>query len=556
MSGTWRLAGHLSLAVLALTTLAQRPAAAQADPSTGSATFVVMLGGSRIGTERATLIRTAGGWVLSATGQLAAPFNLQTNKLEIRYGFDWQPRQLTIDAQVGGQPLTLSTAFGLTTATSDMVQAGRRQSATRDVSPRTVVLPPNFFAAYEGLAPRLAGMEAGGQLPVFLAPTVEVTATLDRVTPRYITAAGGDLDIREYDLTLSTPNGPLAVQIWVDAGGRLARMLMPATGLAAIRDDLSSVMAREEKVRNPGDEDVFVPANGFNIAATITKPSGTSPAAPVVVLISAAGPEDRDYALSGIPVFGRLAGTLADAGFFVVRYDSRGVGQSGGRPENAGIREYAEDARRVVRWVRRRDDVDRDRIAVIAHGQGAAVALALADMEGDVRAVAMLAATAQTGYEATLAAQARTLAAAGLSPTDQQERMALQRRLLDAVATGRGWDAVPEDLRKQADTAWFRSWLQFDPARAIDRIDQPILIVHGALDAEVPPANADRLEALARERDDRRATTTKTIVPDVNHLMVRAETGAPDEYASLTAQGPAPAVVSAIVDWLRTALPN
>lgn len=512
-----------------------------------------MLGGSRIGTERATLTRSAGGWVLSATGQLAPPFNLQTNKLEIRYGLDWQPRQLTIDAQVGGQPLTLNTTFGLTTASSDLVQAGRRQSATRDVSPRTVVLPPNMFAAYEGLAPRLSGLEVGGQLPVFIAPTVEVTATLDRITPRFITAADGDIDIREYDLTLATPNGPLAVQVWVDSGGRLARMHMPATGLVAIRDDLASVMAREEKVRNPGDEDVFVPANGFNIAATITKPSSAAAArAPVVILLSAAGPEDRDHAVSGVPVFGRLAGALAEAGYFVVRYDARGVGQSGGRPENAGIREYAEDARRVVRWVRRRDDVDRDRVAVISHGEGSAVALALADMEGDVRAVALLASTGQTGYATTLAAQSRTLEAAGLSATDRQERMALQRRLLDAVVSGKGWEAVPEDLRKQADTAWFRSWLQFDPARAIDRIDQPLLIVHGALDTQVPPENAERLEALSRERDDRRATTARVVVPGVNHQMVPAAADAADEAP----RDLAPEVVRAIVDWLRTALPN
>jgi len=512
-----------------------------------------MLGASRIGTERATLTRSAGGWVLSATGQLAPPFNLQTNKLEIRYGLDWQPRQLTIDAQVGGQPLTLNTTFGLTTASSDLVQAGRRQSATRDVSPRTVVLPPNMFAAYEGLAPRLSGLDVGGQLPVFIAPTVEVTATLDRITPRFITAADGDVDIREYDLTVATPNGPLAVQVWVDGRGRLARLHMPATGLVAIRDDLASVMAREEKVRNPGDEDVFVPANGFNIAATITKPAGAATArAPVVILLSAAGPEDRDHAVSGVPVFGRLAGALADAGYFVVRYDGRGVGQSGGRPENAGIREYADDARRVVRWVRRRDDVDRDRVAVISHGEGSAVALALADMEGDVRAVALLASTGQTGYATTLAAQSRTLEAAGLSATDRQERMALQRRLLDAVVSGKGWEAVPEDLRKQADTAWFRSWLQFDPARAIDRIDQPLLIVHGALDTQVPPGNADRLEALSRERDDRRATTAKVVVPGVNHQMVAATAGAADEAS----RDLAPEVVRALVDWLRTALPN
>ena len=42
------------------------------------------------------------------------------------------------------------------------------------------------------------------------------------------------------------------------------------------------------------------------------------------------------------PIFGQIAGALADAGFIVVRYDKRGIGQSGGRAE-------AGDARRLRR---------------------------------------------------------------------------------------------------------------------------------------------------------------------------------------------------------------
>ena len=40
---------------------------------------------------------------------------------------------------------------------------------------------------------------------------------------------------------------------------------------------------------------------------------------------------DRDQTVSGIAVFGLLATPLADAGYYVLRYDKRGIGQSGGR---------------------------------------------------------------------------------------------------------------------------------------------------------------------------------------------------------------------------------
>ncbi len=507
-----------------------------------------MQNGVRVGTERVMLSRSTGGWLISATGQLAPPFNVQTNRFEVRYASDWQPQSISIEATVNGQQLLLATNFGLTTAVSDIVQAGQKASATRDVSPRTIVLPSNFFAAYEALAAWLGSSEVGTRLPIFLAPNAEIGATVQKITPRNITTPDGPLDIRQFDLILTTPSGPLSMEVWIDAGSRLARVVIAATGVAAVRSDLASVMAREEKVRNPGDEDLFIPGNGFNMAATITKPA-SGEKAPVVILVPGAGPEDRDYTLYGVSIFGRLAGALADAGFFVIRYDKRGIGQSGGRVEKAGIPEYADDVKRIVQWVRRRKDVDADRIALVGHHEGAAVALAAASMEGRVKAVALVSATGQTGYQATLADQERELARSTLTEIDKQERRAMQQRVLDAAMTGAAWNAVPEDIRRQADTEWFKTWLSFDPAQALSRIDEPILIMHGALDREVPAEEATRLEGLALQKKNR--SVQKVVVPGINHLLVPATSGEVDEYENLEARTLSPEVVSALVAWLR-----
>ena len=47
----------------------------------------------------------------------------------------------------------------------------------------------------------------------------------------------------------------------------------------------------------------------------------------------------------------------------MLRYDKRGVGQSGGRVEAATMADYAEDARAAVRMLSARKDIDRRRIA-------------------------------------------------------------------------------------------------------------------------------------------------------------------------------------------------
>ena len=96
---------------------------------------------------------------------------------------------------------------------------------------------------------------------------------------------------------------------------------------------------------------------------------------PAIVLVAGSGPSDRDETVAGIPIFGQLAGALADAGFLAVRYDKRGVGQSGGRPESATLADYAEDLRAVVRFTSDRKDVDRRRVAIVGHGEGGMLGL-------------------------------------------------------------------------------------------------------------------------------------------------------------------------------------
>src|SRR5439155_51587 len=88
----------------------------------------------------------------------------------------------------------------------------------------------------------------------------------------------------------------------------------------------------------------------------------TAKRTPAVVLVAGSGPVDRDGSVAGIPVFGQLASALADAGFTVLRYDKRGVGQSGGRIETASLTDYADDLRAAVKYMADRKDIDPKRV--------------------------------------------------------------------------------------------------------------------------------------------------------------------------------------------------
>jgi pimeloyl-ACP methyl ester carboxylesterase len=270
------------------------------------------------------------------------------------------------------------------------------------------------------------------------------------------------------------------------------------------------------------------------------------------VLVAGSGSADRDSVAFGIPILGELAGALADAGFLVVRYDKRGIGQSGGRAEAASLADYADDVRAVVKLLADRRDVDPKRIAVVGHSEGGLVALMAAAKEKRIAAVELIATPGITGAELILAQQQRLLSRMKLTPEEKQEKVDAQKKINEAVVTGKGLELLPPAVRRTVDNAEFQSLLISDPARLVPDVKQPILILHGELDTQVEPANADKLETFARKRKNAPVEVVK--VPGVNHLLAGATTGEVDEYGTLKDKHVSQVVTQAIVTWLKKTL--
>jgi uncharacterized protein len=322
-----------------------------------------------------------------------------------------------------------------------------------------------------------------------------------------------------------------------------------------IREDVATVAARTSSHYRANDADVSIGVGsyGFKLAGTLSKPADATPATrlPAVVLIAGSGPLDRDETAYGIPIFAQLANALADAGFAVVRYDKRGVGQSGGRNEFATLSDYAEDAVAVVKFLEKRKDIDPKRIALVGHSEGAAVALLAARRAGNVSAVAMIAGLGTTGAQLNLEQQQYALKTSKIPEAEHAAKIELQKKVQSAVLTGKGWEDVPADIRKQAESPWFASLLAFDPAPIIDKLDQPLLVIQGALDTQVPPHHAEKLGAFANARK-KAPRTEVVVVPGINHLLVPAKTGDVSEYTSLPNRTIAPDVAEKIAAWLKS----
>jgi len=526
---------------------------APALPDAAAANFTIFVRGVPIGTEQVAVAFGADGWTITSSGRTGAPLDLIARHVQVRYTRDWKPLELSVDGTLRGLPLIIHTTVSGTTAASQITQGGQSNDKTDTIAADALLLPSPFWGPFEALAQRMRTAAAGSAMSAYML-TGSMPIQIGKSSTDRIQTATRTIDVRRTGAKLMAGDAPLDVEIWGDENGGLLRVTIPAQGVDVVREDIASVSTRHVPISRANDESVKIPANGFSLAGTLSRPADAAEARlPAVVLVGGSGPTDRDELRSGIPIFGQLAGALADAGFIVLRYDKRGVGQSGGRLEAATLADYADDLRSAVAFLADRKDVDPKRIAVVGHSEGGNVALMAAAKEKKIAAVGLIATGGVSGADLALQQQEHMLDRSKISGADRQAKIDLQKKLQQAAMTGTGWDDIPPALRKQVDNPEFQSVLTFDPSKVMPNVRQPILIVQGEIDTQVAPSNADLLEALARKRKN--APPVQVVkVPVVNHLLVPATTGEPEEYATLSGARVSPGVTSALASWLQSTL--
>jgi fermentation-respiration switch protein FrsA (DUF1100 family) len=493
--------------------------------------------------------------LISGQGQIAPPIDVITRRVELRYRPDQTAESLLIEARIKGVEVTLETKFENGSAVSTGVQGDAPIATTDMASPQSVLLPNVFFGSHAVLARRLAGAAPGAELRAFVGPGpgAQVAFRLRTEMTEQMQFGTSTFDVHHYELVFDNAGAPLVIDLYADNVGGLVRVDVPAQGLQVVRDDIAGSISRTHITSNPGDEAVVIPAPGFNLGATMTRPANTAGRLPAVILTGGAGSDDRDGTSYGVPILANLAGAISRAGFVAVRYDKRGYGQSGGRRESATIGDVADDLRAIVKWLNDRKDIDPKRIAVLGHGEGAWVALLAAARDKRIAGVVSIDAPSTSGAELALEQQQHALDRLKASPAERAQKIELQKKIQAAVLSGKGWEGVPPELRKQVDTPWTQSVLSFNPASVIEDVRQPILFVHAELDRQIPVSHVERLVDLARKESKSKSVEVVTI-RGVNHLLVPAVTGEPDEYASLSDLNVSKDVTDAIDAWLTRTL--
>ncbi len=266
----------------------------------------------------------------------------------------------------------------------------------------------------------------------------------------------------------------------------------------------------------------FASGDGSSIAGTLSYPQTPKGKLPAVVLVGSNGPSDRTEAVGATPVFDLYAGALNAAGFAVLRYDNRGVGQSTTKtqPERVRRQNFIDDAAAAVRAASNDPAIDPSRIYLLGLSEGGETALAAALQGVPVRGL-VLVGPLSVPYAQAVAEQDATA-----SPLVKQR---------DALLL-----AMP----------YFQSYANVDPRKEIAIVRQPVLLMRGFSDTQTPATDFDGFVQAAQTAH--RDVTVKRF-PGDDHFLLQLS----DEELRGTPQYQQrhefdPAAAGAMVTWLRS----
>ena len=236
--------------------------------------------------------------------------------------------------------------------------------------------------------------------------------------------------------------------------------------------------------------------DGVTLRGTLTRP-GSSGALPAALLLSGSGPLDRDSNMPGqvLNVGNALAAALAAHGVASLRFDKRGVGRSDGDYLRTSFDRETSDAGDALDRLRAADGVDAERVAVIGHSVGAAIAIRLAAGDGRVAGAVLLAGSLRSGAE-VMAWQSERIAATLRWPSRwfagrflrRQERV--RQRLLAST------EEIVRVGRSELPGQWFREYMAYDPEPDLRTVRCPVLAVTGRKDVQVDPDDIARIGAI------------------------------------------------------------
>jgi dienelactone hydrolase len=269
------------------------------------------------------------------------------------------------------------------------------------------------------------------------------------------------------------------------------------------------------------EREVTVGEDEWKLSGTLTVPNGPGPF-PAVALVHGSGPNDRDETVGGTKVFKDLAEGLASRGIVVLRYEKR-TKQYSARMANMATYtvqdEAVDDAAKAAAMLQTQPQVDPRRVFVLGHGLGGYVAPRIAEEEGKLAGLILLAGNVRPIEDLALE-QVQYLGVTGQRLESAKSIQAKVKSLENGDGDSPPVMGVP--------AAYWLDLKGYDPAAQAKKLGIPMLILQGERDYQVTLKDFALWKAAVGSN---KGVVMKTY-PALNHLFVAGEgKSLPAEYS-------------------------
>lgn len=250
---------------------------------------------------------------------------------------------------------------------------------------------------------------------------------------------------------------------------------------------------REIPVKCPGHD-------GTMLAGVLTLPKGEGPH-PAFVLVPGSGSYDRE----GGGLLYTISDSLARLGAITLRYDKRGVGESGGDYQKADLEDFTLDADAWVEFLAKRPEVDKMRMGILGYSEGALSAARVALDNKNIRGIILMASPSTRMFPEMATEQA--VFYDNINGWAREAADSIQKNLeviKNSLVAGHLWFQY-NGCRIPMMT--LRSYyLMPDPLKVVSQLRIPVLVLHGENDNVVPIRHSQNIYLELKKAGNRNIT--------------------------------------------------
>ncbi len=328
----------------------------------------------------------------------------------------------------------------------------------------------------------------------------------------------------------------------------------------------------------PKNEIDFIIANGdVEVGGTLTLPEGDIKA-PLVIMSSGSGPQDRDSNIFDFKIFQAIAQHLAGQGIPSFRYDDRGIGKSSGDFANATLEHLTSDVNAIISFFEQNKEYNFTRFSLLGHSQGGIIAAKVA-AENDAVDQLILMASPVPSLSEILRYQVKF--AFANTPVNEaliERELDTREAMMEAIVNNKDVEtaksnyvlaytnllndlpdkqrnAIPDidamvtnqanQLMTFYSSEQMKSLLLYQTKLDLEKVNVPVLVLFGGKDTQV--TIAQNKEPVVNALEKAGTEYEIKVFDSANHLFQQANTGLVNEY---------PALPKAFVDGFTDTLSN